>query len=229
MLRMILIAVALAVGAVPAFAADRVVNLPPGSPWAGTVRIGEPTGGPSLREVAPADISAVVFTGEGDDAPVNGWFNRTTTAALKKNGLWARKPEAARYMLTADVQSMAITPLATGSRHRSIVIYRLKDAATGRQLWEKAHDLDFEVERGIRFGKIGGAMGGALGGALAGQDPAVTAAMIGFGGSKVRPFDIRIDIYEGIMRGFQRMAETTIQSLTALDPAGLPAGASPAE
>lgn len=222
MLRLILVLLALlAAGAPPAIAADRVVNLAPDSPWAGAVRIGEPSGGPSLREVVPADVSAVVFTSESDDAPVNGWFNRTYSAALKKNGLWAKKPQAARYELTAEVRSMAIAPLATGSHHSSEVVYRLRNLATGEQVWEQVQKMDFDVDRGVRFGKIGGALGGAAGGAITGQNPAVTAASITASNGRVRPFDIRIDVYEGIMRGFQRMAEKTMIEIASLDPAAL--------
>jgi hypothetical protein len=129
----------------------------------------------------------------------------------------AKKPELAKYELTAEVRSMLVTPLVTGSHHTSVVTYRLRELATGSQVWEQTQSMDFNVKRGIRFGAIGGALGAAAGGALTGQNPAVTAAMI----SKQRPhrpFDIRIDVYEGVMRGFQRMAESTVTELSRWQP-----------
>ena len=219
-MRILLIAFALATGVMgPVSAADRIVTLAPDSPLAGTVRLGEAIGGPKLREVVDADIAAIVFTGKSDDVPISGWFERTYKAALKKNGLLAKKPETARYELTAEIRSMAITPLVTGSHHKSTVVYRLRDVATGQQLWEQLQEPDFDIERGIRFGKIGGAIGAAAGGAISGQNPAVTAATISASG-RTRPFDVRIDVYEGIMRGFQRMAEKTVIDLAALKTVG---------
>lgn len=202
---------------VAAQAADRVVTLPAGHPLAGMVRIGAPTGGPSLRELVPADIAEKVFTSEHDTEPANGWFTRTYTAALKTNGFMAKKPELARYELTAEVKSMAVTPLVSGSHHNSVVVYRLRDVTRGTQLWEQTQSMDFDIKRGIRFGAIGGAIGAAAGGALTGQNPAVTSAMI-TNQRPHRPFDVRIDVYEGIMRGFQQMAEKTMVELAALQP-----------
>lgn len=201
------------------FAADRVVTLPANSPFSGTVRLGAASGGPELRAVVPADVAEIVFTQESDAQPANAWFDRTYTAALKKNGFFAKDPTKARYELTAEVQSMTITPLTTGSHHKSAVIYRLKDIATGAQIWEQTQTPDFEITRGVRFGKIGRAIGGAVGGAVTGENPAVTATMINANKGKIRPFDIRIDVYEGIMRGFQAMAEKTLIQLAAFEPA----------
>jgi hypothetical protein len=190
-------------------AADRVVTLQPGHKLTGTVRLGRAVGGPTLKTVVPSDIAAIVFTGASDDEPVAGWFDRTFKASLKKNGMLAAKPEAAKYELNATVASMAITPLVTGSRHQSEVVYQLIDIATGAETEHR----DFYVTRGMRFGALGGAMGAALGGALAGQSPAVTAAMINPSQRGRRPFDVRIDIYEGIMRGFQQQAEGVVADL----------------
>jgi hypothetical protein len=212
-------AIFLSATSVPLVAADKVVTLPAGSPFAGTVRLGPATGGPTLRSVVPADIAAVVFTGKHDDEPVNGWFTRTYNAALKTNGMLAKKPDAARYELTADVRSMAITPLSTGSRHVSAVTYRLSDVSTGKQIWSQDQAPDMNITRGIRFGKIGGMIGAAAGGAITGQNPAVTSAMINNSGRGVRPFDVRIDVYEGIMKGFQAMAEKTVTEIAAIKPA----------
>jgi hypothetical protein len=61
---------------------------------------------------------------------------------------------------------------------------------------------------------MGGALGAALGGALAGQNPAITSQMI-TNQRGHRPFDVRIDVYEGIMRGFQEMARNSVAELTA--------------
>jgi hypothetical protein len=194
-------------------AADRVVTLQPGHKLTGTVRLGRAVGGPTLKTVVPSDIAAIVFTGASDDEPVAGWFDRTFKASLKKNGMIAAKPEAAKYELNATVASMAITPLVTGSRHQSEVVYQLIDIATGAEVWRKTEHRDFYVTRGMRFGALGGAMGAALGGALAGQSPAVTAAMINPSQRGRRPFDVRIDIYEGIMRGFQQQAEGVVADL----------------
>ncbi len=179
----------------------------------GAVRIGAATGGPSLRNVVPSDVGDVVFTSASDVEPANGWFTRTYRAALKRNGLLANKPELARYELTAEVRSMAITPLATGAHHRSVVTYRLRDIANGNEVWERTQTTNLEVQRGMRFGALGGALGAALGGALTGQNPAVTSQMISNQRGH-RPFDVRIDVYEGIMRGFQEMARNSVAELT---------------
>jgi hypothetical protein len=198
-------------------AADRVVTLAPGNSLAGAIRLGEVTGGPSVHDAVPADVAEKVFTSPSDNEPANGWFKRTYTAALKTNGFMAKKPELARYELVAEVKSMAITPLVIGSHHTSLVVYRLRDIARGTIVWEQTQSMDFDVKRGMRFGAIGGAMGAAAGGALTGQNPAITASMI----TKKRPhrpFDIRIDVWEGIMRGFQQMAEKTMIELSTFQP-----------
>jgi hypothetical protein len=212
-------AILIAASSISAAAADKVVTLRAGSPFAGTVRLGAATGGPTLRSVVPADIAAVVFTGKHDDEPVSGWFTRTYNAALKTNGMLAKKPEAARYELTAEVKSMAITPLSTGSRHVSAVTYRLSEVSTGKQIWSEDQSPDMNITRGIRFGKIGGMIGAAAGGAITGQNPAVTSAMINNSGRGLRPMDVRIDVYEGIMKGFQAMAEKTVTEMAAINPA----------
>ncbi|HKY83068.1 MAG TPA: hypothetical protein VJM09_16545 [Sphingobium sp.] len=196
-------------------AADRVVALDQGHALAEAVRLGEATGGPAVRELVSAEIAEKVFTSEHDGEPANGWFNRTYRAALRTNGFLAKKPELARYELTAEVGSMSITPLLTGTHHNSVVTYRLRDIAKGEQLWEQTQSMDFDVNRGMRFGAIGGAIGAAAGGAMTGQNPAVTAAMI-TNQRPHRPFDVRIDVYEGIMRGFQRMAEKTMIELAGV-------------
>ncbi|MEJ7928206.1 hypothetical protein WG908_15775 [Sphingobium sp. AN641] len=211
---LILALCALLITPVTAHAAERVVTLAPGNPMAGAIRLGQATGGPSVHDVVPADVAEKVFTSPSDREPANGWFNRTFSAALKTNGFIAKKPELARYELAAEVKSMKVTPLITGSHHNSTVIYRLRDIATGTIVWEQSQTMDFEVKRGMRFGAIGGALGAATGGALAGQNPALTAAMI----TKQRPhrpFDVRIDTWEGIMRGFQQMARKTMVELAA--------------
>jgi hypothetical protein len=77
--------------------------------------------------------------------------------------------------------------------------------------------MDFDVKRGMRFGAIGGAVGAAAGGALTGQNPALTASMI-TNQRPHRPFDVRIDTWEGIMRGFQQMAKKTVVELAAFQP-----------
>lgn len=195
-------------------AADRVVTLVPGHELAGAVRVGTATGGPSVRELVPADVAAKVFTSEHDGELAAGWFDRTYRAALRTNGLMAKKPELAKYELTAEVKSMTITPLVTGSHHTSVVTYRLRDITTGAQVWEQTQAMDLDIKRGMRFGAIGGAIGAAAGGALTGQNPAVTASMI-TNRRPHRPFDVRIDVYEGIMRGFQRMAESTVTELAS--------------
>jgi hypothetical protein len=159
-----------------------------------------------------ADVAAKVFTSEHDAELAAGWFERTYQAALRKNGMAAKKPELAKYELTAQVQTMTVTPMVTGSHHSSVVTYRLRDIASDAQVWEQTQTIDFDVRRGMRFGGFGNALGAAAGGALAGQSPAVTAAMISSRWPH-RPFDIRIDVYEGIMRGFQRMAERTVAEL----------------
>lgn len=213
--------VAMVLGAIiaplSATAAERVVTLAPSNPMAGAVRLGEPSGGPSLHDVVPPDIAEKVFTSKSDSAPVNGWFRRTYGAALKTNGFMAKKSETARFELTAEVKSMAITPLISGSHHKSEVTYRLRDIANGTIVWEQTQDMDLDVNRGMRFGALGGAIGAAAGGAIAGQNPALTANMITNRRPR-RPFDIRIDTYEGIMRGFQQMAQKTIVDLSVLKP-----------
>jgi hypothetical protein len=198
-------------------AADRVVTLAPTHPLYEAVRLGTATGGPTLKTVVPADISSVVFTSASDDEPVAGWFDRTFKAALKKNAMLAKKPEQARYELSATVAEMAITPMVTGSHHKSVVSYRLTELATGKEVWKMTDQRDFDVSRGIRFGAIGGALGAAAGGAIAGQNPAVTAAMINSSQRGRRPFDIRIDTYEGIMRGFQQGAESAVLGMSKLN------------
>jgi len=205
--------------AVPAAApaAERVVTLAPGNPMAGLIRLGQATGGPSVHDVVPADVAEKVFTSPSDNEPANGWFNRTYSAALKTNGFMAKKPELARYELTAEVKSMAITPLVSGSHHQSAVVYRLRDIAKGTIIWEQTQAMDFDVKRGVRFGAIGGAIGAAAGGALTGQNPAITANMI-TNQRPHRPFDVRIDIWEGIMRGFQQMAQKTMVELAEFQP-----------
>jgi hypothetical protein len=208
---------ALCCAPMPAPAAKRVVTLAPDSPMMAAVRLGKATGGPSVRDLVPADVAAKVFTSESDAEPANGWFDRTFSAALKANGFAAKKPEAARYELSADVKLMKITPLVSGSHHQSVVTYRMHDVATGAQVWERTQTMDFDVNRGMRFGAIGGAIGAAAGGALAGQNPAITAVMI-TNQRPHRPFDVRIDVYEGVMRGFQRMAQQTMIDLAALPP-----------
>ncbi len=200
-----------------AHAAERVVTLAPGNPMAGAIRLGPASGGPSVHDVVPAEVAEKVFTSPSDGEPANGWFNRTYTAALKTNGFMAKKPENARYELTGDVKSMTITPLVSGSRHTSMVVYRLRDIATNAIVWEQTQSMDFDVKRGMRFGAIGGAIGTAAGGALAGQNPALTAAMI-TNRRPHRPFDVRIDTWEGIMRGFQQMARKTMVELAAFQP-----------
>lgn len=209
----------LAMIAVPAAApaAERVVTLAPGNPMAGLIRLGQATGGPSVHDVVPADVAEKVFTSPSDNEPANGWFNRTYSAALKTNGFMAKKPELARYELTAEVKSMAITPLVSGSHHQSAVVYRLRDIAKGTIIWEQTQAMDFDVKRGVRFGAIGGAIGAAAGGALTGQNPAITANMI-TNQRPHRPFDVRIDIWEGIMRGFQQMAQKTMVELAEFQP-----------
>jgi hypothetical protein len=197
-------------------AADRVVTLAPGNPFADAIRLGTPTGGPSVHDAVPSDVGDLVFTEKYDSEPVNGWFNRTYRAAMKVNGFLAKKPEDARYELTAEVTAMKITPLATGAYHTSAVTYHLREVATGKEVWTQSQSPFFNVDRGVRFGKIGRAMGAAAGGALTGTNPAVTAASIRE--NKIRPIDIRIDVYEGIMRGFQRMAEKTAIELATFQP-----------
>lgn len=214
-LTLVLFAFLMAPGAVQA--AERVVTLAPGNPMAGAIRLGEATGGPSVHDLVPADVAEKVFTSKSDSEPANGWFNRTYSAALKTNGFMAKKPELARYELTADVKSMTVTPLASGSHHKSTVIYRLREIATSKTVWEQTQAMDFDVRRGMRFGAIGGAIGAAAGGALAGQNPALTAAMI-TNQRPHRPFDVRIDTWEGIMRGFQQMAQKTMVELAAFKP-----------
>ena len=199
-----------------AVAADRVVTLSPTSRFFQTIRLGTATGGPELRAVVPPDIAAVVFTDKSDNEPVAGWFDRTFKASLKKNDMLAKKPELAKYELSATVQSMAVTPIATGSHHKSSVAYRLTEIATGAVVWEGVKSPDFDIARGMRFGALGGALGAAAGGALTGQNPAVTAAMINSSQRGRRPFDIRIDTYEGIMRGFQDMAEHVVIDVSDL-------------
>ena len=209
----------LAVMIMPAAArgAERVVTLAPGNPMAGAIRLGQATGGPSVHDVVPADVAEKVFTSPSDTEPANGWFNRTYSAALKANGFMAKKPELARYELMAEVKSMAITPLVSGSHHTSSVVYRLRDIANGTVVWEQTQTMDFDVKRGMRFSAIGGAIGAAAGGALAGQNPALTASMI-TNQRPHRPFDVRIDTWEGIMRGFQQMAQKTMVELAAFQP-----------
>ena len=180
----------------------------------GAVRLGAATGGPSLREVVPSDVASLVFTSSSDSEPANGWFTRTFRAALKRNELLAKKPETARFELTAQVRSMVITPLAGGVHHQSVVTYRLRDLNTGSEVWQRTQVANLDVQRGFRFGALGGAMGAALGGALTGQNPAVTAQLINNQRGH-RPFDVRIDVYEGIMRGFQEMARNSMTELTA--------------
>ncbi len=197
-------------------AADRVVTLAPSHPLYGAVRLGTATGGPTLKTVVPPEIAQKVFTSASDDEPVAGWFDRTFKAALKKNGLLSKNPEQARYELNAAVAEMAITPMVTGSHHKSTVTYRLTELATGKEVWKTTDTRDFDVNRGMRFGAIGGAIGAAAGGAIAGQNPAVTAAMISSSQRGRRPFDIRIDTYEGIMRGFQQMAESAVIGMSRL-------------
>jgi hypothetical protein len=184
----------------------------PASNLVGAIRLGAATGGPSLREVVPTEVSDLVFTSASDSEPANGWFTRTFRAALKRNGLLSKKPETARYELTAEVRSMAITPLAAGVHHHSVVTYRLRDLASGADVWQRTQIANLDVQRGFRFGALGGAMGAALGGALTGQNPAVTAQLI-TNQRGHRPFDVRIDVYEGIMRGFQEMALNSVTEL----------------
>ena len=186
----------------------------PASALLGAVRLGAATGGPSLREVVPSDVAEVVFTSASDVEPAAGWFTRTYRAALKRGGLLASKPEAARYELTAEVRSMVITPMSTGVHHRSIVTYRLRDVANGAAVWERTQTANLDVNRGFRFGAMGGALGAALGGAITGQNPAITSQMI-TNQRGHRPFDVRIDVYEGIMRGFQEMARSSVAELTS--------------
>jgi hypothetical protein len=197
-------------------AADRVVTLAPIHPLYEAVRLGTATGGPTLKAVVPSDVAQVVFTSASDDEPVAGWFDRTFKAALKKNGMLAKKPDQARYELSAVVNEMMITPMVTGSHHKSIVSYRLVELASGTEVWKTTDSRDFDVNRGMRFGAIGGALGAAAGGAIAGQNPAVTAAMINSSQRGRRPFDIRIDTYEGIMRGFQQMAESAVLAMSRI-------------
>lgn len=211
----------------PAAAADKVVDLAPDNQFAGAIRLGPATGGPTIRETVAPDIAALVFTSESDAEPVHGWFTRTYKASLKTNGMLAKKPEAARYELTATIDSLAIVPTPTGSVHTSKVTFHLRDIAADRIVWEQAQSTDKIVTRGIRFGKIGGAIGAAAGGAIAGQNSAVTAAQISASQGRIRPFDIRIDTYEGIMKGFQDMAERTVSALAVL-PNPIPAMAAPA-
>jgi hypothetical protein len=200
-----------------AYAAERVVTLAPGNPMAGAIKLGAGTGGPSVHDLVSPEVADKVFTSKHDSEPANEWFGRTYTAALKSNGLMAAKPELARYEMTAEIKSMTITPLMTGSHHTSVVTYRLRDVAKGTQIWEQTQSMDLEVKRGIRFGAIGGAIGAAAGGALTGQNPAVTAAMI-TNQRPHRPFDVRIDVYEGVMRGFQEMAQKTVIELADFKP-----------
>jgi hypothetical protein len=202
---------------ITAQAAERVVTLAPGNPLVEAVRLGHATGGPSVHDVVPADVAEKVFTSKSDSEPANGWFDRTYSAALKTNGFLAKKPELARYELNAEVKSMAITPLANGSHHTSVVVYTLRDIAGSTIVWTQSQTMDFDVKRGIRFGAIGGALGAAAGGALAGQNPAITAAMI-TSQRPHRPFDVRIDTYEGIMRGFQQMAQKTMTEMATFQP-----------
>jgi hypothetical protein len=189
----------------------------PASALLGAVRLGAATGGPTLREVVPSDVADVVFTSASDVEPAAGWFTRTYRAALKRSGLLASKPETARYELTAEVRSMAITPMFTGVHHRSVVTYRLHDIANGTNVWERTQTANLDVNRGFRFGAMGGALGAALGGALTGQNPAITSQMI-TNQRGHRPFDVRIDVYEGIMRGFQEMARNSVAELTSPTP-----------
>lgn len=205
----------------PAEAADRVITLSADNQFAGTVRLGEPSGGPAFREVMTPDLATLLFKEDGGKEPVSGWFTRTYRAALKTNGMLAKKPEAARYELNAEVLSMAITPLATGAHHKSKVIYRLRDASTGSVVWQQEQSVDENIQRGIRFGKMFGAMGAAAGGAITGQNPAVTAAQITASQGRIRPFDVLIDVAEGIMKGFQGMAKATVVAMAAL-PKPLP-------
>ncbi|UVO54726.1 hypothetical protein [Sphingomonas sp. SUN039] len=198
-------------GAIEAVEPPKVLSIP-ASDLVGAVRLGAATGGPSLREVVPSDISSLVFTSASDSEPANGWFTRTYRAALKRNGLLSKKPETARYELTAQVRSMAITPLAAGVHNRSVVTYRLRDLASGADVWQRTQIANLDVQRGFRFGALGGAMGAALGGALTGQNPAVAAQLI-TNQRGHRPFDVRIDVYEGIMRGFQEMALNSMVEL----------------
>lgn len=217
MLKAVFVALALVVTPVAVHAADRVVTLAPGNVMAGSIRLGAATGGPSVHDAVPPDIAGKVFTSKSDEEPVAGWFDRTYKAALKTNGFLAAKPELARYELTAEVKSMTITPLVMGSHHRSVVTYRLRSSSTGAQVWEQTQRMDFDIKRGIRFGAIGGALGAAAGGAITGQNPAITAAMI-TNQRPHRPFDVRIDVWEGIMRGFQQMAETSMIEIAKLAP-----------
>lgn len=213
---------ALLVFAAPVSAADKVVELAPDNQFAGRITLGAATGGPVLRDVVAPDIAALVFTSDSDGEPVHGWFGRTYKASLKTNGMLAKKPEAARYELTAAVGDMAITPMPTGSIHKSRVTFRLRDIAADKVVWEQVQTTDRPIDRGIRFGKIGGAIGAAAGGAITGQNSAVTAAQISASQGRIRPFDIRIDVYEGIMKGFQDMAERTVAALAVL-PNPMPA------
>ncbi|QJU59472.1 hypothetical protein HL653_18470 [Sphingomonas sp. AP4-R1] len=208
-------------------AADRVVTLIPGHPFAEAIRIGTASGGPNLRDVVAPDIAAKVFTSKSDDRPANAWFTRTYEAALRTNGFLARTPALARYALNAEVATLAITPSVTGSHTSGTVTYRLIEIATGRQVWSETQTVDFDVRRGMRFGKIGGAVGLAVAGALTGQNPAVTGTMIN--GRGVRPFDTRIDVYEGIMRGFQHMAQQSMKSLSLGSNAPEPARIAPVQ
>lgn len=208
--------------AAPVSAADKVVDLAPDNQFAGRISLGAATGGPVLRDVVAPDIAALVFTSDGDGEPVHGWFTRTYKASLKTNGMLAKKPEVARYELTAEIGEMAITPTPTGSVHKSQVTFRLRDIAADKIVWEQVQTTDRAIDRGIRFGKIGGAIGAAAGGAITGQNSAVTAAQISASQGRIRPFDIRIDVYEGIMKGFQDMAERTVAALAIL-PNPIPA------
>jgi hypothetical protein len=164
--------------------------------------------------VVSPDIAAKVFTSSSDARPANAWFAHAYESALRKNGFLARAAETARYQLNADVSSLTITPLATGTHHNSVVILRLIEITTGRQVWSEVRTTDFDIRRGVRFGKIGGVIGLAVAGALTGQNPGVTNALIGNARAPAqRPFDTRIDVYEGIMRGFQQMALGSMASL----------------
>ena len=198
-------------------AAERVVTLASNNPMAGAIKLGTATGGPSVHDLVPADVAEKVFTSKSDSEPAAGWFDRTYGAALRVNGFMAKKPDLARYELSAQVRSMTVTPLVTGSHTTGVVTYRLRDIASGSQLWEQTQSVDLDVTRGVRFGAIGSAIGAAAGGALTGQNPAITSAMIG-NQRLHRPFDVRIDVYEGLMRGFQQMARKTMVDLADLRP-----------
>jgi hypothetical protein len=218
----------LVITAVPlsaASAVDRIVTLTPGHPFAGAIRIGTAVGGPSLRNVVPPDVAELVFKSASDNRPANAWFAGAYEAALRANGFLAKAPALAPYRLDAEVSALAIRPMETGSHHSSVVTYRLVDVATGRQVWSETQRIDFDVRRGFRFGKIGGVIGLAVAGALVGQNPALTSYQMTDYRKRARPFDTRIDVYEGLLRGFQLMARESMKSL-ALGPA--PAG-SPAQ